>query len=581
MTDAVSSFANRMEKWVIAAKRADFQEIADTFGIDPVTARLIRNRDVVGMDEIQKYLHGGLSLLPSPWLMKDMEKAVDILEGKIKEGRRIRIIGDYDIDGVMSSYILEKGLKELGAEADVMIPHRITDGYGINESLILRAAGDKVDTIVTCDNGIAAAEQTALAKEKGLTVIVTDHHEVPYVEKEGERREILPPADAVINLKQKGCGYPFKLLCGAAVAGRLVSAMYDRFNIDPARKEEFLEYEAIATIGDVMDLKGDNRILVKEGLKRLHHTSNYGLQALIEVNGLTPEQITPYHIGFVIGPCLNASGRLDTARKALELLWAATPEEGRTLAEELKELNEERKTMTEKGVEEAAALVEETDLGQDRVLVVYLPKCHESLAGIIAGRLRERYHKPAFVLTGTDKGAKGSGRSIETYSMYEELVKVKDLLERFGGHPMAAGISLKEENVEPFRRMINEKCMLTEEDLLEKVVIDVAMPISYIRKDLIEELELLEPFGKGNTKPVFAQKNIRPVNCRVFGKNRNVVKMKLMDEWGNVIDGVYFGEGDEFVRQVRQKGSIDMVYYPAIDRWQGRESLQVVVTHFQ
>lgn len=570
-----------MEKWVVSAKRADFQEIAETFGIDPVTARLIRNRNVVGMDEIQKYLYGNTRLLPSPWLMKDMEKAVDILENKIKEGKKIRIIGDYDIDGIMASYILQKGLKRLGAAADVMIPHRITDGYGINESLILKAAEDEVDTLVTCDNGIAAAGQTALAKEKGLTVIITDHHEVPYIEEGGERKELLPPADAVINPKQKDCGYPFKLLCGACVGAGLITALYDRFKINPKEKEELLEYQAIATIGDVMDLTGDNRILVKEGLKRLHSTSNYGLRALIEVNGLTADQITPYHIGFVLGPCLNASGRLDTAKKALELLCAGSPERAMELAAQLKELNEERKAMTEKGVEEAALLVEETDLKNDRVLVVYLPGCHESLAGIIAGRLRERYHKPAFVLTRTTEGAKGSGRSIEAYSMYEELVKAKELLERFGGHPMAAGVSLKEENVDAFRAKLNEKCTLTEDDLMEKVVIDVAMPISYVRKDLVEELEILEPFGKGNTRPVFAQKNIRPVNCRVLGKNRNVVKMKLLDTEGNSIDGVYFGKGDEFVSRIRQKGSIDMVYYPAIDHWQGRESLQAVITHFQ
>ena len=570
-----------MEKWVIAAKRADFQKIAQTFHIDPVTARLIRNRDVVGMEETEKYLHGDLSLLPSPWQMKDMEKAVDILEEKITQSRKIRVIGDYDIDGVMASYILLRGLRRLGAAADVMIPHRITDGYGINESLIEKAAEDQVDTIVTCDNGIAAAGQIGRAKELGMTVIVTDHNEVPYREEGEERLELLPPADAVINPRQRSCAYPFKLLCGAAVAACLICALYDRFSVDPAEKEALLEYEAIATIGDVMDLVGDNRILVKEGLKRLHRTENYGLQALCEVNALAADQITPYHIGFVLGPCLNASGRLDTAQKALRLLWADTKEEAGHLAEELKELNEERKAMTEEGVEEAAALVENTDLGEDRVLVVYLPDCHESLAGIIAGRLRERYHKPAFVLTRAEDKVKGSGRSIEAYSMYEELVKAGHLLEKFGGHPMAAGISLPEENVKPFRRLLNEQCTLTKEDLVEKVVIDVAMPISYVRKDLVEELKLLEPFGKGNGRPVFAQKNIRPVSCRILGKNRNVVKMKLLDEWGGVLDGVYFGDGDGFVSRVREKGAIDMVYYPTVDRWQGRESLQAVITHFQ
>ena len=566
---------------MVAAKRADFKEIGERFGIDQVTARIIRNRDVIGEEAIEKYLHGSRKDFYSPWLLKDMEKAVAILQEKITNKNKIRIIGDYDIDGVMSTYILLVSLRGLGADADMVIPNRIMDGYGINEHLIEQVWEDKRDTIITCDNGIAAATQIQKAKDLGMTVIVTDHHEVPFEETENGRTEILPPADAVVNPKQKDCGYPFSGLCGAVVAMKVMEALYEKMAPEVDLVDRMLPFAGIATIGDVMDLKDENRILVKEGLQRLHHTTNLGLQELIRVNGLEPENISPYHIGFVLGPCLNASGRLDTAKRALKLLLAETREEAAVLAGDLKNLNESRKEMTAQGVEKAIEQVESTSMMEDTVLVVFLPECHESLAGIIAGRLRERYHKPSFVLTRGEEGVKGSGRSIEAYSMYEKLCECKEYLTKFGGHPMAAGLSLEEENVETFRRKLNERSGLSQEDLVEKVSIDVPMPIHYIRKDLVRELSLLEPFGKGNEKPLFAQKNLWISQLRVFGKNRNVVKMRLTDENGYPMDGVYFGDGDSFAEEARGKQKIAIVYYPDINVYQGRESLQVIIRHYQ
>lgn len=566
---------------MVAAKRADFKGIGERFGIDQVTARIIRNRDVIGEKAIEKYLHGSRKDFYSPWLLKDMEKAVAILQEKIENRNRIRIIGDYDIDGVMSTYILLESLRGLGCDVDMMIPNRITDGYGINEHLIEQAWQEGRDTIITCDNGIAAVTQIRKAKDLGMTVIVTDHHEVPFEDLEGERKEILPPADAIVNPKQKACSYPFAGLCGAVVAMKVMEALYEKMAPEVDLVDKMLPFAGIATIGDVMDLQDENRILVKEGLQRLHHTTNLGLQELIRVNNLEPENISPYHIGFILGPCLNASGRLDTAKRALQLLLADSREEAAVLAGDLKNLNESRKEMTAQGLEKAIEQVESTSMLEDTVLVVFLPECHESLAGIIAGRLRERYHKPSFVLTRGEEGVKGSGRSIESYSMYEKLCECKEYLTKFGGHPMAAGLSLEEENVERFRRKLNEQSGLTEEDLVEKVTIDVPMPIHYIRKDLVQELSLLEPFGKGNEKPLFAQKNLWISQMRVFGKNRNVVKMRLTDENGYPMDGVYFGNGDEFAEEGRGKRKISIVYYPDINMYQGRESLQVIIRHYQ
>lgn len=569
-----------MEKWVVAAKKADFNLIGRQFHIDPVIARLIRNRDVVGEEKIKEYLLGTIDTLPSPWLMKDMKKAVDILEKKIQQEAKIRIIGDYDIDGVTSTYILLKGLTRIGANVDTYIPDRVADGYGIHEHLIDRAESDKIDTIVTCDNGIAACAEIQMAKEKGMTVIVTDHHEIPYREENGERRVILPPADAILNPKQYDCLYPNKNLCGAVVAFKYITALYERFDIQKKELEDYYELVAIATVGDVMDLQGENRILVKEGLRRLPNTKNKGLQELIRANNLEDSKITAYHIGFVLGPCINASGRLDTAARSLALLNAPTKEEAAKLAGDLTALNQSRKALTEKGKEEAIQLIETTELKNDRVLVVYLPECHESLAGIIAGRLREKYHKPAFVLTRGEKCAKGSGRSIESYSMYDELVKCADLMVQFGGHPMAAGLSIEEENIEKFREQLNQNCTLTEEDLRPKIVIDVAMPISYITKELIEQISLLEPFGKGNVKPIFAQKGLRVLDSNIIGKNKNVVKLKLLDPQGAIIEGIYFGEADDFMNFIREKDSISVTYYPEINRFRGRESLQIIIQNY-
>ena len=569
-----------MEKWVVAAKKADFNQIGQQFHIDPVIARLIRNRDVVGEEKIREYLLGTVEEIPSPWLMKDMEKAVDILERKIQQQAKIRIIGDYDIDGVTSTYILLKGLTRIGANVDTYIPDRVADGYGIHEHLIDRAGEDGIDTIVTCDNGIAATAEIQMAKDKGMTVIVTDHHEIPYREENGERQVILPPADAILNPKQYDCPYPNKNLCGAVVAFKYITALYERFGVPEKELEDYDELAAIATVGDVMDLQGENRILVKEGLRRLKETKNPGLQELIRANALEDAKITAYHIGFVLGPCINASGRLDTAARSLQLLNAQTIEEAAKLAGDLTALNQSRKALTEKGKEEAIRLIETTDLKNDRVLVVYLPDCHESLAGIIAGRLREKYHKPAFVLTRGETSAKGSGRSIESYSMYEELVKCADLMVQFGGHPMAAGLSIKEENIEAFRRQLNENCTLTEENLRPKIVIDVPMPVSYITKELVEQISLLEPFGKGNTKPVFAQKGLRVLDSSILGKNKNVVKVKLLDPQGVPMEGIYFGEAEEFAGFLKEHDTIAVTYYPEINRFRGKESLQIIIQNY-
>ena len=569
-----------MEKWMVYNKKADFQKIGSEFGIDPVIARLIRNRDIQDMKEIRSYLYGTLAEIPSPWKMKDMERAVQILQKKITQKKKIRIIGDYDIDGVTATCILLKGLKRLNANVDTYIPDRVKDGYGMHEQLIDKALEDGIDTILTCDNGIAAAAEIEYAKKEGLTVIVTDHHDIPFRDTEDGRIWIIPKADAVVNPKQNDCLYPNKNICGTVVAWKLIWALYERLEIDSDEIWDFLELAAIATVGDVMDLQGENRIIVKEGLKKLSSTSFEGLKALICVNNLEGAEITAYHVGFVIGPCINASGRLDTAARSLELLLADNMEDAMKLADDLYDLNQSRKAMTEQGKEQAIQSIEENNLGKDRVLVVYLPDCHESLAGIIAGRIREAYNKPVFVLTKGSDGVKGSGRSIEAYSMYEELVKCSDLLTQFGGHPMAAGLSMEEKNVELFRRRLNDNCTLTEQDLIPQIMIDVPMPISYLSKKLTEQLKVLEPFGKGNSKPLFAQKNLRAVGIRVFGRNRNVAKMLLIDENGIKMDAVYFGEAQEFVDFVQAHDTISVTYYPEINVFQGRENLQVVIKNY-
>lgn len=569
-----------MEKWVVTAKKADFQGIGRKYGIDPVIARIIRNRDITGDEAIEEYLNGTLADIPSWKLLKDIDKAVEIISGKIDAGTKMRIIGDYDIDGVTATYILLKGFKRLGANVDTYIPDRVADGYGIHDHLIKKAMEDGIDTIVTCDNGISASSQITYAKELGMTVVVTDHHEVPFTDTEEGRTYILPPADAIINPKQADCTYPNKNICGAVVAMKLVFALYEKYRLPEEEKEDFLEPAAIATVGDIMDLQGENRILVKEGLARLPFTKNKGLKALIRAIGLEDQKITSYDIGFRLGPCINASGRLDTAMRSLALLQSEDEEEAAKLAGDLKALNDSRKALTEKETEEAYKLIESSDLKNDRVMVVFLPECHESLAGIIAGRIREKYHKPTFVLTRGEKSLKGSGRSTENYSMYEELVKCDSLLVQYGGHPMAAGLSIEEENVEKFRQTLNDNCTLTEEDMIPKIVIDVPMPISYINEELVEQLSILEPFGRGNTKPLFAQKNLRVLKVGIYGKTQNTVKLQLRDPSGAVMDGLYWGEAKEFADFARSHETISVTYYPRINSYMGRESLQIVIQNY-
>ena len=568
-----------MERWVMLRKGADFAGIGKKFQISPRLACLIRNRDVVGEEAIGQYLNGTIGDLCDGMLMKDMDKAVEILREKLEEGKRLRVIGDYDIDGVNATYILLEGLKRLGADADYDIPDRMTDGYGLNIHLIQRAYDDGVDTVLTCDNGIAAAEEIAFGKDMGMTVIVTDHHEVPFEEWGGKKQYLLPPADAVVDPKRPDCEYPFPHLCGAAVAYKLMEALWESMGRDSEDLDDLIENVAIATVGDVMDLKGENRIFVKEGLQMLERTRNPGLRSLIECTGLADKTISAYHIGFVLGPCLNASGRLDTAKRALRLLEAKTRKEADQLAWDLKALNDSRKEMTEKAVKEAELMVEASALKEDRVLVIYLPDCHESLAGIVAGRIRERYYKPAFVLTNASEGLKGSGRSIEAYSMYEELSRCKDLLMRFGGHRQAAGLSMKRENLESFRKMINDHCTLTPQDLTEKVVIDMEMPFSCVTEGLISELALLEPFGKGNTKPVFAARNVRLMDMRVMGRKKNVLKMRAVDANGNTVEAVYFGDVENL--SGRKDTLLSITYYPTLNEYMGQATPQIVITHYQ
>ena len=572
-----------MEKWFIMRKGAPFQEIAEKFQIHPILARLIRNRDVVGDENIQMYLHGTISDLHDGMLMKDMDKAVDILRENIHEDKKIRVIGDYDIDGINATYILLEGLRTLGGEVDIDIPDRMKDGYGLNQVLIDRAYQAGVDTIVTCDNGIAASEEIRYGKSLGLTIIVTDHHEVPYEEVADTKQYILPQADAVIDPKQEDCEYPFKGLCGAAVAYKLVEALFEVSGKDVEDIDYLLENVAIATVGDVMDLVGENRIFVKQGLDMLKRTQNMGLKALMECTKISVEQLSAYHIGFVLGPCLNASGRLDTAKRALELLCAKTKGEADLLAGDLKALNDSRKEMTMQAVEDAISQIENSPWKSDKVLVVFLPECHESLAGIVAGRIREKYYRPTFVLTNAEEGLKGSGRSIDAYHMYEELNRCKHLLTRFGGHKLAAGLSLPKENLEKFRALLNENATLTEEDLIPKISIDMQLPLTYIDEQLIEQLELLEPFGKGNQKPIFVEKDLEILNTRILGKNQNVLKMQVKDKNGKMMDAIYFGDVHAFLAYFEEKSDkkAAFTYYPSVNEYQGRKTLQIIVQNYR
>ena len=566
-------------------KKADFNGIAEKYQISPIIARLMRNRDVIGDEAIDFYLNGTVEDLYDGLLMKDMDRAVDILKEKIEEGKKIRVIGDYDIDGVNATYILQQGLAGLGADVDTDIPDRIKDGYGLNQMLIDRALEDDVDTIITCDNGIAAMSEIAYGKENGMTIVVTDHHEVPYLEENGEKKYLLPPADAVVDPHRADCEYPFKGLCGAAVAYKLVEVLYRVSGKSEQEvehlQERLMENVAIATIGDVMDLVGENRVFVKKGLELLKTTKNEGLHALMQCTGVDTANLNTYHIGFVIGPCINAGGRLDTAKRALELLNASNRREAVTLAADLKELNDSRKEMTEEGVEEAVRQIESSSWKDDQVLVVYLPECHESIAGIIAGRIKECYYRPTFVLTKGETGVKGSGRSIEAYDMFAEMSRCRELFTKFGGHKLAAGLSLEEEKVEVFRKRINELADLTEEDLQMKVSIDMRLPFPYINEELIRELKILEPFGKGNGKPLFAESKLRVIQPRIFGKNRNVLKCRLEDQQGNQMEAVYFGEVEDCLRQMEKKQIMSFTYYPSINEYMGRRTIQLTIVNYQ
>ena len=585
-----------MEKWFVLNKKADFNALGAKFGISPVTARLIRNRDVVEEESFDRYLNGTLKDLYDPHLLKDVEKLTDILKQKIIEKKKIRIIGDYDIDGVMSTYLLYQGIKHCGGIVSTQIPDRIKDGYGLNEHLITLAKADGIDTIITCDNGIAAIPEIALAKELGMTVLVTDHHEIPFVEEDGEKQYLSSNADAIVNPKQQDCSYPYKNLCGAAVAWKMLQVLYEKCGLPVEETYEFLENVAFATVGDVMDLTDENRILVKEGLKRLRNTKNKGMRALILQNGLEMQKINAYHIGFVLGPCINASGRLDTAKLSLNLFLETEDALAAAAAAELVDLNAQRKDMTLQGTKRAVKEVEEHYMS-DKVLVIYLPDVHESLAGIIAGRIRELYYKPVFVLTKGEEGIKGSGRSIEEYSMYEEMCKCREIFTKFGGHPMAAGLSLKEEDIENFRSKINACCTLSEADFIPKVKIDIAMPAGYPNISLIKEFELLEPFGKGNVKPQFADKNLAIERAFVVGKNQNVLRLNLLTEYQERISAIYFGDiesfksfyekkyGQEEVEKAfsgkSNKISIQIVYYPEINEYNGAMNVQIVIRSYQ
>ncbi len=563
-----------MAKWMEIRKGADFQAVSEKFRITPFTARLIRNKDITEDEAIREYLHGDLSDLHAASLMKGIPEAVKLLMEKIRQGAYIRIIGDYDIDGVCATYILLKGLEKVGARVDTDIPDRKRDGYGLNMELIRRAQEAGVDTIVTCDNGIAAPAEIAFAKEMGMTVIVTDHHEL---------QETVPDADVIVNPRQPDCPYPYKKLCGAAVAWKLVQELWAGCSCPPELAfGDLLMFAAFATVGDVMDLTGENRILVKEGLKLLRQTEHPGMSALIQVNELARDRLSAYHIGFVLGPCINASGRLDTAKRALSLLNTSDYDQALVQAAELKGLNDERKALTEEGVEDAVEKIEEGPLKKDRVLVVYLPDCHESLAGIIAGRLRERYYRPVFVLTKGEDAVKGSGRSIETYSMFEEMSRCRELFLKYGGHPMAAGLSIPEERVEEFRRRLNDACTLTEEQLTEVIHIDMALPFSHVSERLTEELSLLEPFGKGNTKPVFAARNVRVLESRILGKNQNVLRMKLVDESGMPRDGIFFsGCMQQVLEDLQERQTVHMLYYPEINEFRGERNLQLRILNYR
>ena len=584
------------KKWLLYNKNADFTKIGKTFHVDPVIARIIRNRNITEMQDIKKFLYGDENDLYDPRLMKDADKLVNIIITKAETGKHIRIINDYDVDGVSSGYIWIRALRKIGANVSMRTPERLTDGYGINKNIIDEAYKDGVDTIITCDNGIAAIEEIAYAKSLGMTVLVTDHHEIPFEDTPDGRVYKKSNADAIVNPHQKECTYPFKGLCGAGVSYKLICLLYETLGLPFEDTKEFLEFAAFGTVADIMDLRDENRILVKLGLREIRNTKNIGMKALIEENDLTPIKISSYHFGFILGPCVNATGRLETAKLAVDLFLEQNEEKAKDMAKKLVYLNEERKSMTLKGVEDAIAQIEEKQMADDKVLVVYLPDVHESLAGIIAGRIREYYYRPVFVLTKAENGVKGSGRSIEEYSMYEEMVKCRGYFTRFGGHPMAAGLSMEESNIEPLRKALNNNAMLTKEDLIEKIRIDVPMPMEYASMDLVHQFDLLEPFGKGNTKPIFATKDVSILYASVIGKNQNVLKLKLKTPNGVHVDAIHFGDvekfksfciekhGEEEVKRayagIENDVKLSFIYYPSINSFRGVDSLQMIINDY-
>lgn len=586
-----------MEKWIEIRKGGNFMEMAKKYGIDPLIARIIRNRDIIDEKEITEYLYGGKEALHNPHLLKDVDKAAEIIAEGIAEKKAMRIIGDYDIDGVNATYILLDGIHRCGGNVDAAIPDRMKDGYGINEHLIEQALSDGKELLITCDNGIAAINEINFAKEKGMTVVVTDHHEIPYRNAEQGKEFLRSNADAIVNPKQADCPYPCKGICGAVVAWKLVQVLYERMDIPVEEADIFIENAGFATVGDVMDLTGENRILVKLGLKALEHTKNPGMKALIAKNKLSDKPLSAYHIGFVLGPCINASGRLDTAKRSLELLLERDEVKASALAGELVELNESRKYMTQQETQKVLEQIEKEGREKDKVLVVYLPECHESLAGIIAGRIREAYQRPVFVLTRGEEGVKGSGRSIEAYSMFDKMTEVAELFTKYGGHPMAAGLSMREEDIDKLREQLNQKAELSEEDMAEVVRLDAVLPMSYFTVDTIRQLSVLEPCGKSNTKPVFADRNIKITRAGIVGVNRNVLKLHLLDSKGNPVAGVYFGEVEKFLTFLSEKfGSEEVdaamhgkensiqfaaVYEPAVDTYSGRESVQAIIRRFR
>lgn len=581
------------EKWLLRNRKVDLKAMSEKYKISQLLCKLMVNRDIIDENIINSYINPVYKYLHSPKTMKDVVFAVDIIKRKIQENKKIRIIGDYDVDGIISVFILYTALKKCGANVDYEIPDRIKDGYGINENIVKAAYDEGVDTIITCDNGISAIDQIQYAKDLGLTVIVTDHHDVPFIEEDGVRTFLSSQADAIINPKQIECEYKFKSICGAGVAFKLMEALYEEIGMDKEECYKLIEFVAIATVCDVVDLIDENRIFVKNGLEMLNNSKNIGINALKKACGLEDKEITAYHLGFVIGPCLNASGRLDSAKKGLELLLMEDDEEAKNLAQEIVDLNDARKNMTKEGVDRAINIIDSTDINNDKILVVYIPDIHESLAGIVAGRVKEKYNKPTIILTKSEEGVKGSARSIEEYNMFEGLLACKELLDKFGGHPMAAGLSLQEDKVDELRKALNNKCELTDEDLTRKIMIDSSLPLEYLNLHLIEELNVLEPFGKGNSKPVFGVRDAKITKAILLGKDKNVLKLKLLTNNNITIDAMIFNDLENFESKIIEKYGneeldnlynksnnnipMDFTFYPSINEWNGNKSIQIVV----